>query len=207
MSNSLPPVPVGYWRDAEGRLVPESMIKPIDKAREDVVQELVKKGRDRAQALAQYKLESLAEIDAFVELSLEEYGVKVGGKKGNLTLYSFDGLYRIERQIQDRIVFDERLQAAKALIDECIHTWTDGSRDEIKVLINDVFQVNKEGLISTGRVLGLKRYNIQDARWQQAMQAIADSVQSAGSKTYVRLYERASVEDQWVPINLDMARA
>lgn len=207
MSNSLPPVPAGYWRDAEGRLVPESMIKPIDKAREDVVQELVKKGRDRAQALAQFKVEALAEVAAFIELSLEEYGVRVGGKKGNLKLYSFDGLYKIERQMQEQIVFDERLQAAKALIDECIHTWTDGSRDEIKLLINDAFQVNKEGMISTGRVLGLKRYNIQDARWQEAMQAIADSVQVIGSKTYVRLYERASVDGQWVPINLDMARA
>jgi hypothetical protein len=33
---------------------------------------------------------------------------------------------KIQRNIAEHIVFDERLQAAKQLIDECLKEWTEG---------------------------------------------------------------------------------
>ena len=198
-------IPAGYWRDGEGRLIPENMVKPIDKARDDLVRELVGKAKAASAILADFKTKAFGDIGAFVEMSGEQYGVKLGGVKGNVTLLSFDGRFKIVRQIQEHLVFDERLQAAKQLIDECIQTWTEGSRDEIKALINDAFQVNKEGKINTARVLGLKRLNISDEKWLRAMQAIADSVQVAGSKPYIRIYERVGDTDQYQPISLDVA--
>ena len=198
-------IPAGYWRDGEGRLIPENMVKPIDKARDDLVRELVGKAKVASAILADFKTKAFGDIGAFVEMSGEQYGVKLGGVKGNVTLLSFDGRFKIVRQIQAHLVFDERLQAAKQLIDECIQTWTEGSRDEIKALINDAFQVNKEGKINTARVLGLKRLNISDEKWLRAMQAIADSVQVAGSKPYIRIYERIGDTDQYQPISLDVA--
>ena len=198
-------IPAGYWRDGEGRLIPENMVKPIDKARDDLVRELVGKAKAASAILADFKTKAFGDIGAFVEMSGEQYGVKLGGVKGNVTLLSFDGRFKIVRQIQEHLVFDERLQAAKQLIDECIQTWTEGSSDEIKALINDAFQVNKEGKINTARVLGLKRLNISDEKWLRAMQAIADSVQVAGSKPYIRIYERIGDTDQYQPISLDVA--
>ena len=198
-------IPAGYWRDGEGRLIPENMVKPIDKARDDLVRELVGKAKVASAILADFKTKAFGDIGAFVEMSGEQYGVKLGGVKGNVTLLSFDGRFKIVRQIQEHLVFDERLQAAKQLIDECIQTWTEGSSDEIKALINDAFQVNKEGKINTARVLGLKRLNINDEKWLRAMQAIADSVQVAGSKPYIRIYERVGDTDQYQPISLDVA--
>ena len=197
--------PAGYWRDGEGRLIPENMVKPIDRARDELVRELVGKAKAASAVLADFKAKAFGDIGAFVEMSGEQYGVKLGGVKGNVTLLSFDGRFKIVRQIQEHLVFDERLQAAKQLIDECIQTWTEGSSDEIKALINDAFQVNKEGKINTARVLGLKRLNINDEKWLRAMQAIADSVQVAGSKPYIRIYERVGDTDQYQPISLDVA--
>jgi hypothetical protein len=107
--------------------------------------------------------------------------------------------------MQDNLAFDERLQAAKALIDACIKDWTQGSRSEIKALIDNAFQVDKEGKISTGRVLGLRRLDIKDQQWQSAMQAISDSVQVLGSKPYIRIYERVGDSDNYQPISLDLA--
>jgi hypothetical protein len=198
-------IPAGYWRDGEGRLIPENMVKPIDRARDDLVHELVAQAKSTSAVLAAFKAKAFGDIGAFVEMSGEQYGVKLGGVKGNVTLLSFDGRYKIVRQIQEHLVFDERLQAAKQLIDECIQTWTEGSSDEIKALINDAFQVNKEGKINTARVLGLKRLNINDEKWLRAMQAISDSVQVAGSKPYIRIYERVGDTDQYQPISLDVA--
>ena len=108
------------------------------------------------------------------------------------------------RQIQDSIRFDERLQAAKILIDECIQSWSADSNDYLKVLVNDAFQVDKEGKISTGRVLGLRRHSIDDPKWKEAMEAIADSIRVVDSKSYVRFYERDE-DGKYQAISLDFA--
>lgn len=205
MSQTLQATPPGYWRDAEGRLVAEALIKPIDKARETLVHELIDKARVLSRQIEQFKASAFADIAAFVELSAEQYGAKIGGNKGNVTLVSYDGRYRIQRSIQDSLVFDERLQAAKQLIDQCVQTWGANGDPKIMTLVNDAFQVGKEGRINTGRVLGLRRLDIRDEDWQRAMQAISDSVRVASSKPYIRFYERVGDSDQFRPISLDVA--
>lgn len=202
--NATVQVPEGFKQDAKGRLIPESQIKPIDIERSDLVIRLIEQAKQHQQQLCDFKALVFGDIAAFVQLSAEQYDVVLGGAKGNLTLFSFDGKYKIVRQIQDSIRFDERLQAAKALIDECIQSWSADSNDNLKALINDAFQVDKEGKISTGRVLGLRRLNISDAKWQQAMQAISDSIIVTDSKNYVRFYERDE-DGKYQPISLDFA--
>ena len=195
----------GYWEDANGALIPTSKIKPIDKDRHAVVSELCEQARKQSAALVGFKLSAMNAVQEFIERSLAAYDVKTGGKKGNVTLISFDGRFKIVRQMQESIVFDERLQAAKALIDECIQTWSKGSSLNLRVLVNDAFQVDQQGKISTGRVLGLRRHDIDDEKWLLAMKAISDSQQVASTKPYIRFYERDDRSGEYFPISLDVA--
>jgi hypothetical protein len=183
-------IPAGHRRDAKGRLVPEGQIKPIDKARDELVRELFAKAERVHQVLAEFKREAFADIAAFIELSAEEYRVDLGGKKGNVSLLSFDGSLRVQRAIADRITFDERLLAAKALIDECLREWTAEARPEIATLVNKAFEVDQAGNIRVGSVLSLRRYNISDPRWKRAMDTIGDAVQVESTSSYVRFYKR-----------------
>lgn len=196
-----------YWRDAKGNLTPAELVKEIDKARDALVHEWVERGRDLSKAISNFKEGIFGDVQAFIELSAEKYGAKVGGNKGNVTLFSYDGKYKIQRAINESLQFDERIQAAKVLIDECLNEWSEGSRPELKALIERAFNVDKEGNLNTSRILGLRRVEIQDSRWQNAMQAISESVQVVSSKAYVRLYERVGETDQYVPIALDVAGA
>lgn len=198
-------IPDGYRADAKGCLVPLSMIKPIDQARDELVQELAREAEVVRKTLSAFKTRAFADINAFVDLSAERYDVKLGGNKGNLTLYSFDGAYKIQLAIAEHMVFDERLQAAKHLIDGCINAWSEGSSDEIKVLVQSAFQTDKEGKINTGRVLALRRLDIRDKQWLMAMQALSESLQVVGSKEYVRFYKRRGTGEQYDPISLDLA--
>ncbi|AIK14239.1 hypothetical protein GZ59_24420 [Pectobacterium atrosepticum] len=197
--------PEGYWVDAKGVLTPEHLIKPIDTARDGLVAELIGRALAVNKALAEFKLSGFADIAAFVALSGDEYGVNLGGKKGNVTLYSYDGRYKIQRAMQDRIDFDERLQAAKALIDECLADWVEGARPEVHAIINRAFQSEKSGEVNTGAVLALRRLEIADERWNRAMDAIGEAVQVVGSRSYIRVYERIGDSDQYQPISLDIA--
>ena len=199
------PIPAGYWQDASGSLIPESKIKDIDKLRHQVVTDLCTMAEHARDGLAAFKLHAMQEVAALVSTSMEQYGVKSGGTKGNVTLVSFDGKYKLVRQMQDHIVFGEQLMAAKELIDECVQEWSEGANDNIRVLVGHAFQTDKEGKINTGRVLALRRLAIQDEKWQQAMQAIADSMQTASTKPYIRFYERNDTTGEYLPISLDVA--
>lgn len=196
--------PNDYWEDTKGRLVPISMICERDQLCDRLVRELATAAIDLRKAMQRFKFQSLGDVQAFSDLSAEKYEVKIGGQKGNITLLSFDGRYKVQVAITEHLTFDERLQAAKKLIDECLTDWTGDSRDEIKTIVLDAFQVDKEGRINTGRILGLRRLPISDERWQRAMSAIADSIQVVGSKTYLRIYER-DCDGRYAPIALDLA--
>ena len=195
---------VEYMPDATGRLTPVDQIREIDLARHELVLEKVAKAKALQKQLRDLKYELLDDIDAFVDMSAERYDVKLGGKKGNVTLVSFDGAYQLQRQIGEHITFDEGLQAAKALIDECMRGWTQDSSSEIRAIIDYAFQVDKEGKINTGRILGLRRLDITDERWQRAMTAISESIQVTGTRSYVRVYER-DAHGKYNTISLDMA--
>lgn len=200
-------VPEGFLKDARGHLVPLDLVKPIDMARNDLVLELVKKAQAVSEVLATFKADAFGDIKAFVDMSAEQYNAKLGGKKGNLTLMSFDGQFKVVQAAQDNIRFDERLQAARALIDECLTEWTQDARSEVRAIVNEAFRADKQGEISTGRVLALRRMDITDERWQRAMEAIGDAVQVVGSKSYIRVYRRIGESEQYVPIPLDIASA
>lgn len=207
MSTEPTTIPAGYRQNAHGHLVPESSIKEIDLLRDEVIAQLVADAKKVNATLAELRHRAFADIQAFAQLSAEKYGAKIGGKKGNLTLVSFDGRFKIVRAISDQLVFDERLQAAKSLVDECLNEWSQGSRPEIRTLINDAFQVDKEGNIDTGRVLSLRRLNIVDDRWKRAMEAIGESLRVSVSRSYVRIYERVGETDRYDQIPLDLANA
>lgn len=198
-------IPAGYWQDASGNLIPESKVKDIDKLRHQVVTDLCTMAEKSRDGLADFKAHAMQEVAALVSTSMEQYGVKAGGEKGNVTLISFDGRYKLVRSMQDKLTFGEQLMAAKALIDECVHEWAHNADDNIKVLVNHAFQTDKEGKINTGRVLGLRRLEIRDAKWQSAMQAIADSIQIASTKPYVRFYKRDDTTGEYESISLDVA--
>jgi len=201
----MTPTPHGYKQDGRGRLIPLSAIKPIDLARDELVAELVARARFASEQLAAFKQRAFDDIAAFVELSAERYGAHLGGQKGNVSLVSFDGRYKVQRAIQDTLCFDEGLQAAKALIDTCLHAWSEGAPSELRALINDAFDVDREGRISTARILSLRRLDIRDARWLQAMAALNDSVRVQCSKSYLRVYQRDETSGDYRAIALDLA--
>lgn len=150
MSTNTPAnaIPAGYWKDARGVLTPESLVKPVDKERDALVKAIIERAKPLQQALRDFKQDTFADIQALIDLSAEQYGATIGGKKGNVTLYSYDGRFKVQRAMQDRIAFDERIQAAKELIDACVAEWTKDARPELLAIIDRAFSTDKEGEIN-----------------------------------------------------------
>ena len=178
-----------YRQDARGNLVSVDNIKPIDLARDDFIREAFAKVLPLREQMKELKAQQMADANAFIDLSVEQYGAK-RSVKGNITLTSFDGKLRIAIAQADVLHFDERLQAAKALIDECLNEWTQDSRAELKTFVLQAFDVSQEGKINVRKVLDLRKLDIADEKWQRAMKAIADSLHTQATREYIRYYQR-----------------
>lgn len=194
-----------YWINADGGLIPDAAVKAADKLQDELVRKVVDAALPLSALVAKFRADTFDEVDQFVALLEQEYGARRGGSKGNLTLISFDGTLKVTVQVSDNIVFGPELQVAKNLVDECLREWSAGSRTEIQAIINRAFDVDSQGRINRGDLLGLLRLEIEDARWKEAMAAIKDSIRVVGSKRYVRLYQRAGAEAPWQAITIDVA--
>jgi hypothetical protein len=193
-----------FMTDAQGRQVPVELVKEIDKLRDQTVRAIMGRTFAARDALAKFKRGMWEDIQSFLDISAEQHKVSYGGKKGNISLTTYDGRYKVIVAVSDNLQFNEKLQVAKTLVDNCITRWSEGSRPEIKTLVDDAFQVDKQGNINTNRILGLRRLAIADPEWGEAMQAISDSVQVVSSKTYMRFYERRE-DGSYAQIPLDVA--
>lgn len=200
-------VPEGYKQDASGALRLISSIKPIDILRDELVQRIVVRAEQLNAELKKFKTETLDEIAAFVELSAADHDVKLGGKKGNVTLTSYDGQFKVLRANHDSISFNELIHAAKTLIDECLRDWTGrpGIPQGLVAIVNTAFKRNSNGEISVSRIMDLRTYDIADERWKKAMNIIADSIRIQATITYLRVQQRIGDTEQYKPIALDIA--
>lgn len=192
-------------RNAQGYLVPESLIKPIDLLRDDVVRKQVVAALALQLQMAAAKVQMQRELEDYLDLSAQEYGVTYGGAKGNITLTSYDGSMKVVRDIGEHRIFDERIQAAKAQIDACIERWSEGASANLLAMVDHAFRVNKQGRIDVNQVLSLRNLAIDDDEWKAAMDAIADAITTVSKKEYIRLYQREP-SGKYVAINLDWAK-
>lgn len=196
-----------YRRDAKGNLVPLASVKAADLLMDETVREILAKARDMSARISAFKAATFESVGDLQALIAQTYGASIGGKKGNITLVSFDGCQKVQVQVADLLEFGPELQAAKALIDECLTEWAVGSAVELRALVNRVFQVDKEGQINRAELFMLLRVEIADERWMKAMEAIRDSIRVIGSRTYVRFYDRPAPDAAWRAVTIDLAAA
>ena len=193
-----------YLKDRKGRVVPIQQIDEHDIEMDAFVRKQVSKAKELQAVLRQFKQNAFDDCYAFMGLLAEKYNRKIGGQKGNVTFSTFDGSMQIRIAVQDTLTFGPELQIAKQIIDECLNDWAKDANQNLKTLITDAFEVDKEGELNTGRILSLRRIKIQDKRWEQAMDAISESLRIAVSKTYINFKEKDHI-GKYNNISLDIA--
>jgi hypothetical protein len=198
--------------NSQGHHVPIDLVKPEDIMKHEVAVRMVAKAKEVQALMAELKELTFSEVFAAKALIMEKYNAKVGGQKGNITIGSYDGKQAVKISVQEQIHFGPELEAAKSLIDECIEEWSEGGNQNIRALVEHAFQVNKEGSIDTGRVLGLRGVNMKsdtgevDPNWERAMEAIADAVKVKSTASYARFYEENPLSGKLETISLDFAK-
>lgn len=197
-------IPKGYIMDAHERLVPIKNVKQIDLDRDKLVREIAREAQELHHKLAAFRASANERIDAFIDRSAKEYEVSMAGEKGHATLSAYDGSLRIQVGVAERMEFDERLQVARKIINQCIRRWARNADSKVKTLVQDAFKVDKKGRLDTRRILDLRKLDIEDPEWKKAMEAISDSIHTARSKRYLR-FQRRGGDGRYQLITLNIA--
>ncbi|APE43631.1 hypothetical protein BOO69_09550 [Sulfitobacter alexandrii] len=216
MTNFTPaPIPDGrkdiegrtYMGDGKGGWQPIETIKAQHLLEDETVRKIVGYAKALSGQVARFKEHTFDDIGAFEAILAQEYDAKLGGKKGNATLMTVDGLYKVTVSVADRIVFGPELQTAKAIFDECLNEWSADARAELRGLVTDAFNTDKEGTVNKALIFVLLRRESDDPRWKRGQDAIRDAMRVVGSKTYHRAYCRDKHDAPWQPITIDLAKA
>jgi len=196
----------GFMKDGKGRLVPVESVSDYDKLKDQTVETLVDKALSMQQSITDFKLSGQADVLAFMNIAYEQYDAKPGGEKGNVSISNFEDTRKVQIAVGRTIDFDERLKVAKSLIDECLNNWSEDAPTELKTIVLQAFEVDKEGKASPARILPLLKFDFDDETWMRGMQALKDSLSVQYSKKYIRFYQRAGTEGKWEAISLDIAK-
>lgn len=196
-------IPAGYKENARGHLVPETMISPVDTLTDGLVKELAHRWKFLNMEMVCFKQHAFADVHALIGTINEEYGVKRGGEKGNVQLFSYDGRYKLIVAVAETIAPGPELQAAQEKILECLEDWTGDARPELKAIVQEAFATDAQGGIRISRILSIRRLTIQNDDWAEAMRALDDALRVVGTKQYMRLYERdAAGGYQAIPLDI-----
>ncbi|MGX7745904.1 DUF3164 family protein, partial [Rhodopseudomonas parapalustris] len=94
-----------FMHDSSGRLVPVDLIKPQHLLEDQTVRKIVGYAQSLSDQISRFRGHTFDDVTSFAELLAEQYGAKIGGKKGNVTLASYDGLFRVVVQVADQLAF------------------------------------------------------------------------------------------------------
>lgn len=200
----------GKWLNHKGRFVPEKNVAEYDRKKENLVIPLIRTATELSGLLEEFKRRAFQAWREFDVEAMEEYGVEINTDKGNGTLYSFDQRYKIQMCSSAVLEFDTRLKAASELISECLADWGQNADPNLMAVVSEAFEKDAKGMINVRKVLGLRRLQINDERWQVAMQAISDATMEVGRAAYLNFYERVEMapgRSEWRLIPLSLARA
>ncbi|MCZ4259207.1 DUF3164 family protein, partial [Sulfitobacter sp. G21635-S1] len=116
---------------------------------DETVRKIISYALPLSEQVSRFKAHTFSDIGGFEALLAQEYDAKIGGRKGNKTLMTVDGLYMIKVAVSDRIDFGPEMQVAKELFDECLNEWSADARAELRGLVTDAFNTDKEGKINS----------------------------------------------------------
>ena len=188
--------------NADGAYVPVANIKEIDKLRDELVERLCAKALEFSQLIANFRASSQSEVEEFRQVSAQDHGIRMGGKRGGFALTSFDGALKIIIDNDTLVGVNEKVSIAREAIFSCVKRWSQGANANLAELVRHAFETDKQGHLSVARLLALRSYKIEnDDEWTAAMEALAEGMTATGSKTYMRFYQRnAEGEYKQIPL-------
>ena len=190
------------WIDRDGHEVPAKYVQKFDKERDAVSRRIHKRFLDERKRLEQLVVDSIADLDSLMKLK------ESVGAKGNFQTSSFDGLIQVEIRQQYNIQLDERVAKARELMLDYVKSEIarlDKNTDFLRKVVEDAFRADARGYLPISAILKLTRYEVKDARWNEARGILQDAMKPVPGKRYLSCSVRNTTQQEFKTIRLDLA--
>lgn len=197
-----------HLRNSLGHLVHIDGIAPADLLEHELVYKITDYGLELRGYMARFLAHSRTDLGDYDAVLAQEYKIDAGArsKKGNRTYTSFDGLRQVEVKMQDRRAFGPQLDVARAGLDDMIRRHGAGARPILMTLVSLAFGVGeKEDKVDMAALLALRRQNFDDEAWPDIQRAISDAIRVVGTKEYLRILARSTLNATFEPIKLALS--
>ncbi|MFN3973434.1 MAG: DUF3164 family protein [Gemmobacter sp.] len=199
---------VPHMRTSRGDLRARSLFKPADLLKDEQVRKIVGFAVALSEQISRFKAHTFADVGAIMALLAQDYGVEMGGPKGNVSLTTVDGLMRVSVKVHDHFDYGPELQIAKSLLDKCLTAWSEGAHPALQALVQRAFNVDKTGQINRRDLFMLLEIDLpEDRDFCAAQKAIRDAVHVVGSKAYIQIEMRPDHQAGWNRVSIDLAKA
>lgn len=197
----------GRVEDQNGNLIRLDTIKEQDIVRDTLVRQLARDCAVVADEIHSLKAKLDERIASHIEQLASLYGVKIGGKKGNVVLTSFDKRLKITRSKQDRQTTNEHILVAVELINECVKSWSKGANRNLQAFVAKYLRTDGKGNYNVTDLQRLAKVELAtpDEKWDSAMAALTAAIEHDYTATYYRAFYRTP-SGHYVQIPLDIAK-
>lgn len=173
----------------------------------DLAIELVEDAKSLHDLMAEQKARMFQKAEQYVEAVLAEYNAKKRkNSRGTFTAESLDDRFKVELSIANLLRVNANVMAAHSLMTEVLNDLTEDVRPEIRMLLEAAYVPDeKTGRVSVERLKQVRNVSLPHPRWGEVLKAVADSIEVAGSRPYLRFYWREDRRDDWQPIVLQFS--
>lgn len=165
----------------------------MDKLRDELVVMLTDEADRIGAIVAGFESMAFERLESLRDLAAQNHNVKFGGKRGGFSVLSFDGTRKVVYDVDAVISFNEHVSVARDIILTLVDEWTAAAGDgnaNLAKLVRSAFEVDKDGHLSVAKILSLRRVNITDPRWENAMAALGAGIETNSTKLYLRCYKK-----------------
>lgn len=189
-------------RDSNGQDVPLKYVSKYDKLRDRQTRRILARFQKARKMLEELVRESVEDLDV-----LKGTKEKLG-EKGNFSARSFDALVQVEIRQQYNIQLDERVARARELMLDYVRSEIESLNKDttfLRKLVEDSFRANEKGYLPISSILKLMRYEVKDARWNEARGILQDAITPVAGKRYLVCSVRDNTQQDFKAIRLDLA--
>ena len=180
------------WTDTAGREVPAKYVPKFAKAKDAAARKILDAWRKEEARLKALWKETVAAVEkihaqARKEEKLEPAAVS---DKGYFSFRTFDGRVTVRLDRAREVVFNEKLDLAKELIDEAVEEIAGETAGDLRPLVESAFKPRGTNrTLDRQRLSDICKMNVRNAKWQKAVELIKAAAEESQRMDYLRVID------------------
>ena len=190
------------WIDGRGQQVPSSYVLAYDKARDKAVRHVLAGALKLRSQMEAFMADAVKTMDGLAAMK------ESLGERGNFSARSFDAMIEVSIKQQYNIKLDGRVQKARELMLDYANRELERAGNGtflLQQMIEAAFKPDRNGFLPRSEINKLLSYHVNDATWNEGVQLLREAIVTEAGKRYLKVAQRATLQDDFRPLRLDIA--